>query len=110
MKIFWRAVLVNAVSIGTKGDISESIVHEVETEFFYSFSIIIKVKLPDLLLCHPMTWKMRIICLSERYITFLADKLGLGGVVMSTKHVIPLGIPHDHCNWAFDGDKKRLSS
>ena len=110
MKIFWRAVLVNAVSIGTKADIPESIVYEVEAEAFYSFSIIIKVKLLDLLLCHPMTWKMRIICLSERYITFSADKLGFGRVVMSTKHVVPLGFPNDHCNWAFYGDTKRLSS
>ena len=90
-------MLVNAMTIGTKGDIPESIVYEVEKEAFYSFSIISKVKVLVLLLCNLMTWKMRIICLSERYITFLEDKLGLGGVVMSTKHDIPLGIPYDHC-------------
>ena len=55
MKIFWRAVLVNAVSIGTKADIPESIVYEVETEVFDSFSIIFEVKLLDLLLCHLVT-------------------------------------------------------
>jgi hypothetical protein len=51
--------------------------------------------------------EMRIICLSERYITFLADKLGLGGVVLGTKHVIPIGIHNDHCNRALYGDKKK---